>query len=50
MIRCLLQADTAAGTEDGRRVGLPWPRSTLTPDGVRVTSHSPVPDRPGPVA
>ena len=27
-----------------------WPRATVTPDGVRVTSHSPVPDNPGSVA
>ena len=29
---------------------LPWPQVTVTPDGVRVTSHSPVPDSPGSVA
>ena len=33
-----------------RDVGLPWPSWAVTPDGARVTSHSPVPDSPGSVA
>ena len=29
---------------------LPWPRTRVTPDGARVTSHSPVLSSPGSVA